>query len=62
MNKLYKAKEVAKILQVDAQTVYRLGYRGELNTIKIGRSVRYELPSELQKESEDKTECHTDYE
>ena len=53
--KLYKASEVARILNINVQTVYRLGDRGELTTYKIGKSVRYELPIKMRTESEDKT-------
>ena len=43
-NRLYKAKEVAEILQIHVQTVYRLGKQGKLQCIKVENSVRFVLP------------------
>ena len=42
--KLYKAREVAEILNVSKQTVWRYGREGKLKTKHIGRTVRYILP------------------
>lgn len=50
MNKLYTAKELAEILGVHPQTIYRAGERGELATYKIGKSVRFEMPTERTKQ------------
>lgn len=47
--KLYTAKELAEILGVHPQTIYRAGERGELATYKIGKSVRFEMPTERTK-------------
>lgn len=52
MNRLYTAKQVAEILQINQQTVYRLAKRGELECCKVGRLVRFALP-----DREDKTIC-----
>ena len=41
---LFKASELAEILGFDVQTIYRMGKRGELETYKIGRSVRFVMP------------------
>lgn len=50
MKKLYTAKELAEILKVNPQTVYRLADKGEIESYKIGKSVRFPLPSERTKE------------
>lgn len=55
-SKLYKASELAEILGVNVQTVYRAGQRGTLRSYKVGKSVRFEMPKErneqcLQKET-----------
>ena len=42
--KLYKAEELAKILQIHPKTVYRLGREGKLNLVRVGRSVRFTEP------------------
>ena len=42
--KLYKAKEIAEILQVHVKTVYKWGRAGQLKTVKVGKSVRFFLP------------------
>ena len=57
MNKLYTANELSEILGVHPQTIYRAGERGELNSYKVGKSVRFEMPTErtkhcLKKDSE----------
>lgn len=46
MSKLYKAKELAEILGVHPQTIYRAGERGEIPSYKVGKSVRFEMPKE----------------
>lgn len=50
--KLYKARELAEILKVNPQTIYRLAKRGEIETYRIGRAVRFLMPTKY--ESEDK--------
>lgn len=42
--KLYKAEELAEILQVHPKTVYRLGREGKLKLVRVGRSVRFTEP------------------
>lgn len=44
MKKLYTAKEMAKILSLAVPTIYQLGKRGELETVKVGKTVRFFLP------------------
>ena len=49
MNRLYTAKELAEILGVHPQTIYRAGERGEIASYKVGKSVRFEMPTERNK-------------
>ena len=44
--KLYTAKELAEILKINPQTIYRLAERGEIESYKIGKSVRFPMPTE----------------
>ena len=44
--KLYKAQELAEMLGLHEDTVRRLGREGKLETIKVGRSVRFYDPTE----------------
>ena len=55
--KLYKAKELAKILDVNPQTVYRLGSRGKIRSVKVGRLVRFYMPAERGEYGEDNTKA-----
>lgn len=50
MDKLYTAKELAEILGVHPQTIYRAGERGEIASYKVGKSVRFEMPTERNKQ------------
>lgn len=50
MNKLYKARELADILGVHPQTIYRAGERGDIVSYKVGRSVRFRMPTERAKQ------------
>lgn len=49
MDRLYTAKELAEILGVHPQTIYRAGERGEITSYKVGKSVRFEMPTERNK-------------
>ena len=42
--KLYKVEEIAEILNVSKQTVWRYGRQGKLAKVKVGRTVRFALP------------------
>lgn len=42
--KLYKAQELADILQVNVQTIYRLAKDGKIESYRIGKSVRFPMP------------------
>ena len=53
--KLYKAKELAKILDVHTQTIYRLGNQGKIRSVKVGRLVRFYMPAERGRYGEDNT-------
>lgn len=48
-NRLYTARELADILGVHPQTIYRAGERGEIASYKVGRSVRFEMPRERER-------------
>lgn len=45
-DRLYTAKQLAEILGVHPQTIYRAGERGEIPSYKVGKSVRFEMPTE----------------
>ena len=59
MKKLYKATELAELLKVNPQTIYRLADRGEIESYKIGKSVRFLMPN---MESEEQAKWNTGYE
>ena len=44
MEKLYTAKELAEILNLNPQTIYRLAEKGEIESYKIGKSIRFPMP------------------
>lgn len=48
--RLYKASELAEILEVHPHTIYRAKDRGEINYYQIGRSIRFEMPDERTKQ------------
>ncbi len=39
--KFYTAKELAATLAITPMTVYRLAKRGEIEAVKVGRSIRF---------------------
>lgn len=43
-NKLYKAKELAEILNCNPQTIYRMADRGEIESVKVGSLRRFLMP------------------
>ena len=53
--KLYTAREMAEMLQVSQDTVYRYGVSGKLETLRIGGSVRFVLPGKDNANVEDRT-------
>ena len=56
MKKLYKATELADILRVDPQTIYRVAKRGEIESYKVGKSVRFVMPERERTEQNNDTE------
>ena len=44
--KLYTAEELAKLLKVSKDTIWRLGRQKKLKTRRVGRLVRFEMPEE----------------
>ena len=44
--KLYKARELATILGVHPQTIYRAKDRGEIPYYQVGKSVRFPMPEQ----------------
>lgn len=44
MEKLYKATELAHILNCNPQTIYRMADRGEIESIKVGSLRRFLMP------------------
>lgn len=48
MEKLYKAKELAEILNCNPQTIYRLADRGEIESVKVGSLRRFLMPGREQ--------------
>lgn len=54
MEKLYKATELAKILNCNPQTIYRMAGRGEIDSIKVGSLRRFRMPGKEQKNAENR--------
>lgn len=50
MNRLYTARELASALGVHPQTIYRAGQRGDIPSVKVGKSVRFKMPNERTKQ------------
>ena len=61
LSRLLNAQEVAAALNMGLSTVYILVERGELPSIRIGRSVRIR-PEDLEKFIESKTQSQADLE
>ena len=49
-DKLYRARELAQLLDLNPQTVYRLAEKGIIPSYRIGGSVRFELPDTIPQE------------
>ena len=43
-DKLYKATELAEILNCNPQTIYRMADRGEIESVKVGSLRRFLMP------------------
>lgn len=48
--RIYKASELAEILNVSPKTIYAMGQRGEIKSYKVGRLTRFEMPNERTKQ------------
>ena len=46
MKELFTAEQLASMLQVHVKTVYRLRREGKLKYVKVGRAVRFPMPTE----------------
>lgn len=42
--KLYTAKELSEILKVSPKTIYKAAERGEIESYRVGKSVRFTMP------------------
>ncbi len=42
--KLYKAQELARLLNCNPQTIYRMAEKGEIESIKVGSLRRFLMP------------------
>lgn len=43
-NKLYKATELAEILNCNPQTIYRMADKGQIESVKVGSLRRFLMP------------------
>lgn len=55
MKKLYKATELAQLLNCNPQTIYRMADRGEIESIKVGSLRRFLMPEGEQDNAEIRT-------
>ena len=55
MEKLYKATELAQILNCNPQTIYRMADRGEIESVKVGSLRRFLMPRGEQDNVENRT-------
>ena len=49
--RLYTARELAEVLKIHPKTVYRLAKEGEIESVRVGRSVRFYLPGKGDKDA-----------
>lgn len=47
-DRLYKATELAEILNCNPQTIYRLADRGEIESVKVGSLRRFLMPERIE--------------
>ena len=52
--RLYTATEIAELIGIHPDSVYRLGRQGKIETVKVGRSVRFILPAAKREVQNDK--------
>ena len=53
--RLYKASELAQLLNCNPQTIYRMADRGEIESIKVGSLRRFLMPEGEQNNAEIRT-------
>ena len=53
--RLYKASELAQLLNCNPQTIYRMADRGEIEFIKVGNLKRFLMPEGEQNNAEIRT-------
>ena len=44
MEKLYKARELAELLNCNPQTIYRMADKGQIESVKVGNMRRFLMP------------------
>lgn len=44
MERLYKAKELAELLNCNPQTIYRMADKGQIESVKVGSMRRFLMP------------------
>ena len=59
-NSLYTAKELAKILKVHPKTIYRAAERGEIESYRIGKSIRFVNPAESERNRTNDEQTNTE--
>lgn len=59
--KLYTAEQMANILQVSKQTIWKYGRTGELETLRVGTRVRFIMPKIGAKNVEQRTERESNF-
>ena len=48
MDKLYKATELAEILNCNPQTIYRMADKGQIESVKVGSLRRFLMPERIE--------------
>lgn len=54
-NKLYTARELSEILKVSPKTIYKAAERGEIESYRVGKSVRFTMPQSERTKQNDET-------
>lgn len=60
-SRLYTAKQLAEILQVSAKTIYKFANEGEIESYRIGRSVRFVNPAESERKQNNESTNNKSY-
>lgn len=45
MERLFTAQELATILRVHPKTIYKMAKEGQIESYRIGRAIRFEMPT-----------------